>query len=176
LDESRKSRRGVFRILFVCAGNTCRSPMATGILRKLLPEELLSRVEIDSAGVGAVSGEPALGGAVEAAAARGVDISRHVSKKLTPELVRKADLILVMERSHMDKVREMCPAKTEHVMLLTELGERPARGDGDIADPIGGTEEVYRRCYSQIEISLARGAQFIADLITAREDPSELTG
>ena len=173
MPEFRKKQRRPYRILFVCTGNTCRSPMATGILRKLLPPELLSRVEIDSAGVGAVGGGPASDEALEAAAARGVDISGHVTKKLTRELVLKADLILVMQRSHMNRVQEMCPAKTEHVMLLTELGEPQGRGHGEIADPNGGTEEVYRRCFSEIEICLARGAQFLTDLITAREDPRE---
>ncbi|MBN1503534.1 MAG: low molecular weight protein arginine phosphatase [Candidatus Eisenbacteria bacterium] len=173
--ESRKAKRGAFKILFVCSGNTCRSPMAKGILKKQLPAGLLRRVEIDSAGVSACEGEPASAGAVEAAAARGVDISGHVTKRLTRELLRKADLILVMQKSHILRVRELCPSKLEHVLLITELGEPQGKDGDEVEDPAGGTAEGYGRCFSRIEISLARGAEFLADLITAREDRGERT-
>ena len=174
--EFQRKQRRTFRILFVCTGNTCRSPMAVGVLKKLLPPELLRRVDIDSAGVGARDGDRASEGALEAAGSRGVDISGHRAKKLTRALLNRADLILVMEKAHMDRVREMCPSRMEHVMLLTELGRPDVAGSREISDPIGGSTEVYRRCFSQIEISLARGEQFLTELITSREDPGEATG
>jgi protein-tyrosine-phosphatase len=139
--------------------------MAVGVLRRLLPPDLLPRVEIDSAGVNARDGDRASEGALEAAGSHGVDISRHRAKKLTRALLQRADLILVMERAHMDRLREMCPSRMEHVMLLTELGRPEGGGSREISDPIGGSTEVYRRCFSQIEISLARGEQFLTELI-----------
>jgi len=159
--------------LLVCTGNTCRSPMAVGILRKILRPELLRRVEIDSAGVDARAGGRASDGALNVTRTHGIDISGHLTKQLTRALVQRADLILVMERVHMERVREMCPSKIEHVMLLTELGEPEEHEDAEIADPMGGSAEVYRHCFAQIQDVLTRGSQFLADLMSARGGSGE---
>jgi protein-tyrosine-phosphatase len=141
--------------------------MAVGILEKILGQELLRSVELDSAGVDAQPGQGASSGALAATREHGIDISDHVSKRLTRALVQKADLILVMQRSHLDRVRELCPSRIEHVMLLAELGD-PGKVEGtEIPDPHGGSAEVYRRCFAQIEESLRNGAQFLAELISA---------
>ncbi len=88
------------RLLFVCSGNLCRSPMAEGIARHLAAEKDLA-VEVRSAGTIARSGDPASENAVVACSEIGVDISEHASQPLTSELVEWADQILCMEESHL---------------------------------------------------------------------------
>src|SRR5438093_12265401 len=100
------------RILFVCTGNTCRSPMAAAALELELGADA-SRVEISSAGTAAWEGQPATALSLEVAARDGVDLGRHRSRRVTPDLLRAADRILVMEPSH--------------VSLVQALGAHPAR-------------------------------------------------
>lgn len=134
-----------FRILFVCTGNTCRSPMAGALARVMLakkrgcPEsELPSRgIEVSSAGT-AGGGGGAADHAVAVMGRRKIDLSNHVSAGLTAEMIDRADEILVMTRSHRQSVLVMVPSAEDRVRLVL--------GDRDIDDPIGGSEEDYERC------------------------------
>jgi L-threonylcarbamoyladenylate synthase len=140
------------RIVFVCTGNTCRSPMAEGICRKLLAERLrCSRDElgehgfiVQSAGVAAGPGNPATAEAVDAIREIGADISAHRSQPLTIELMVQADRLFAMTAGHLRMlygVRGVTPA------LLSPFGD-------DVDDPIGGSAEQYRDCARQIKTYL----------------------
>jgi protein-tyrosine phosphatase len=141
--------------LFVCTGNTCRSPMAEGIFRKLLAErlncpedELVDRgFMVASAGVAAGPGSPSSPEAVEILAKRGVDLRGHESQPVTPQLLSQADQIFTMTRSHRELLVRDFPETAERVRLLAGDGE-------DVIDPIGAGVDEYRRCADQIEESL----------------------
>ncbi len=144
------------RFLFVCTGNTCRSPMAAGLVRKMLAERLGCKVsqlrsadvEVVSAGVFAAGGASATAESVAAVAERGADISHHRSRKLTERLIEASDIVFCMTKSHEAQVRRMAPSAAEKVRRLT--------ASGDIPDPIGGGLEVYRRTARKIEEALER--------------------
>ncbi len=132
------------KYLFVCTGNTCRSPMAEGIARKLIaeregcsvPELRDEGIEVVSAGVMAGQGQPATEEAVEAAGEIGVDISGHRSRQLTPELLHSADHVFCLAGSHIAQAHRLDPAHARKYSLLDD--------PRDIPDPIGGGIDVYR--------------------------------
>jgi protein-tyrosine phosphatase len=142
--------------LFVCTGNTCRSPIAAGLARKLLagrlgcPAGQLDRggFEILSAGVLAREDGPPSPEALAAAERLGVDISRHRSRKLTVELINQADVIFCMTDSHVAEVLGLVPDAVGKVSRLWD--------GGDISDPIGGGQEVYRGTADRIDQSLRK--------------------
>jgi protein-tyrosine phosphatase len=138
--------------LFVCTGNTCRSPMAEGIFRKLLAERLRCSEDdlvdrgymVDSAGVAASPGSPASPEAVEILRDRGVDLRGHESQAVTPQLLSQADQIFTMTRSHRELLIREFPETVPRVRLL-------ARDGTDVIDPIGAGMDEYRSCADQIE-------------------------
>ena len=155
----------VFRVLIVCTGNTCRSPMAAGALRRLLGADA-ERVTVESAGTAAWEGQPATEPSVEVAGRAGVDLGEHRSRRVTPMMVRAADLVLVMEKSHVGAVHSLgaAPERT-HV-----LSEWPEPGDPTlpISDPFGASMEAYEECWRRITHHLERVVPQIRDASRAR--------
>jgi protein-tyrosine phosphatase len=161
LDERTIRRLSHLYIVVVCSGNTCRSPMAAGMLRRMLAQRLgLGDKEleqhgyhIESAGVSGIGGSPPATAAVEVLRDRNIDITGHRSQPLTLEQAHRADYIFAMTRAHLDAVRSLAPAAAERVRLLAEQ---------DIEDPIGEGPAVYARCADQIERALRERLQEIA--------------
>lgn len=137
------------RILVVCTGNICRSPMAAGLLRKLLADKGVADVEIASAGTYALVGHPAEPLAQRVMEPLGVDISSHRASMLSPELIHWADCILVMTPEHRDVVEEIVPEAIEKVRLLGSYGPG-SEPDRPILDPYGGSTFHYRTSVVEI--------------------------
>jgi protein-tyrosine-phosphatase len=137
-----------YNLLFVCTGNTCRSPMAGAVARHALAERGWNHVAVASAGLGAVYGAPASENAVRVLAERGLDLSGHSSQPLTPELIEWADLILAMSPSHLYGIAELGGAAKS--AMLTDFLEGERLGE-PVVDPFGADEHVYRLTLRQIE-------------------------
>lgn len=149
--ESTLRRLASMLVLLVCTGNTCRSPMAELLMRAQLAELLecnlddLDRhgVVVMSAGVQAAPGCPPTPEAVQVMRERGLDLIRHEAQPLTEQLVRHADLILTMTRSHRQAIVDRWPEAAARTMLLMPE-------NADVADPIGQTIGAYRHCAEEI--------------------------
>jgi protein-tyrosine phosphatase len=153
-------------VLFVCTGNTCRSPMAEGLFRHLLaarlgckPSELEERGAIVmSAGIAAMLGGRAAAEAIKVLKPMGIDLTAHESQPLTDQLVRHADVILAMTRSHRQAILAEWPGAAERVKLLSHEGI-------DVPDPVGGPTELYERCLAQMNPDVQRWVAWTAEQV-----------
>lgn len=145
------------RLLFVCTGNICRSPMAEYLLR----EKLGGRRDwtVESAGVSAVAGIPASVEAVQALRACGIDLRRHRSQPLRRECIDAATLVVVMTRSHRDQLLALFPDALEKLYLLRAFD--PKAADPDLHDPIGMPLRVYRETCDAIRAALPGLVQYM---------------
>ncbi|WP_206830669.1 low molecular weight protein arginine phosphatase [Alicyclobacillus fructus] len=137
-------------ILFVCTGNTCRSPMAAAFLRRLVEDRALGW-KVDSAGLMAMEGVPMTEHAAQALARRQVPAEGHAAKRLTREMLREADLVLTMSRSHRQALVDVFPELAEKVHTIYAFAhEVPEEEAQDVADPFGGGEQEYEACAEQL--------------------------
>ena len=134
-------------IIVVCVGNICRSPMAEALLRNALRGQ--EEITVESAGLGALVGHPASEFAVELMEERGIDISSHKAQQLTPDLVSKADLILVMESGHRRVIDENDITARGKVHRLGEWQDK------DIDDPYRQEKTAFIEALADIESGIA---------------------
>ena len=138
----------IHRILLVCTGNICRSPLAEALLRRDLTARGFPEIEVGSAGTGAWDGAPASEGAYLVGLERGLDLSGHRARLLTRELVEGADLVLTMARHHRARVEEL--GGEGRVFVLGEYAGRDGE-DAEVSDPFGGDLDVYRDTCAELE-------------------------
>jgi len=136
----------VFRLIFVCSGNICRSPMAEGLAKKKLADAGLQAQTLSMGTLG-LFGRPASAHAIEVCGEIGVDLTGHVSQGLSYGLLSQADLVLVMERAHKEFILSRRP-ELRNLRLLSSYDRED--DTQDIADPIGGTREDYESTCKRI--------------------------
>lgn len=143
-----RPRTTVFRILFVCTGNTCRSPLAEGLARAEIERRGWKHVEVASAGLSAAQGERATRAGVVVAGRAGIDLKGHRSRPLTPEIAGSADLILAMGPGHVAELRRLGVGER-----ATTLGDFVAGAEGAgpaVPDPFGGNEAIYQETFEEL--------------------------
>jgi glycine hydroxymethyltransferase len=150
------------KVLFICTGNVCRSPMAEGLLRHLAGDE----VEVASAGLGAGRGQPPSAHAIDVLRGEGIDISDIRSQPVSADLLREADYIFTMTRDHLDMLLLLFPEMASKARLL-RFDDAAKGGRSDVTDPIGGTRGTYEACKEDIKRAMPR----VIKLITGQTSP-----
>jgi protein-tyrosine phosphatase len=140
-------------VLVVCVGNICRSPMAEALLQEALKDR--SDISVTSAGLGALAGYPAAEHSVALMEERGLDISAHAARQLTPEMITATDLILVMETGHKRAIDLQDPTARGKVHRLCEWQDR------EIPDPYRQPREAFEEALALIEMGVQDWAEKI---------------
>lgn len=140
------------KILFVCSGNTCRSPLAEAIARRMFAVASRADVDVSSAGTQARDGSSASDGAILVGIERGLDLSTYRSRMITPEIIAENDLILVMSLQHIERIKELNPNANVHLLAGYASGEQEGR---TIQDPFGGDLDSYRETADDLELELS---------------------
>lgn len=146
-----------FQILFVCSGNVCRSPMAEAFLRAYMPERLVDRVKIVSAGTLGLSGDLATVEAVQVMREKGIDMRGHISQGVSKELIRSSHIVFAMSRDHLEILQHNFPLISEKTFLLRRFAvPAPEKKQDSIQDPMGFGVEYYRKTRDIIENEIKR--------------------
>ncbi|QGU00720.1 hypothetical protein SYNTR_2126 [Candidatus Syntrophocurvum alkaliphilum] len=137
-------------VLFVCTGNTCRSPMSQALFLKYLRQSSLNSndFKVYSAGIYAMDGMPASEEAIKTLEKEGIDLSNHQSRVIDDKLIKKADLILTMTRNHKELLIDQYPYKADYIFTLSDYSQDI---EEDVVDPFGQDRQAYYECYLQLK-------------------------
>ncbi|HOB11529.1 MAG TPA: low molecular weight protein arginine phosphatase [Syntrophomonadaceae bacterium] len=143
------------KVLFVCTGNTCRSPMAEALFTRMLQLSgyPADEIRVESAGLYAWENDQATPEAIEVMSQLGIDLTGHRSRSIDDAMVQEADLILTMTRNHRDKLQELFPHLRSKIYTLAEYAGQP---DEEIPDPYGQNIETYQQALQQIKSLLEK--------------------
>ncbi len=151
-------------ILFVCTGNSCRSIMAEGLMKKYLKELGKDYIEVRSAGISALAGFPPTQETIDVMKQENVDVSSFYSKKATEDLIKNSDVILVMEKMHKDFIDKIAPEAASRTYLLREFQasrDKARLGNHNIPDPIGKPMDYYKLSFQLIKEQIERIAKLL---------------
>jgi protein-tyrosine-phosphatase len=150
-------------LLFVCTGNTCRSPMAEALARREFERRVLGW-QAESAGLMAAAGDPASRHAADEMARRGLSLGAHRAREVTAEAVARAGWILAMTDTHRDLLRAAYPDARDKILTLGECA-----GTGEpVPDPFGGGPATYRHCADRLETLVRAAVEALAEKKTAQ--------
>jgi protein-tyrosine-phosphatase len=146
------------KLLFVCTGNTCRSPLAEAIARRIASERGID-VEVGSAGTSAWDGSPASDGSLLVGIERGLDLNAHRSRQLTREMVEGSDLIIAMGPHHLERI-EALGGEGKAFLLSTYASH--GESSRPVSDPMGGDLSIYRTTADELEREIRKVLDRIA--------------
>ena len=141
------------KIMFVCTGNTCRSPMAEAIAKSILPSEY----EVISRGLSVFEPMPASENARKAAYINGLSLEEHISKQITEEDIIESDIIFTMTGAHKQMIASVCNRLNKPLFTLAEFTGHSE----DISDPYGGSLEVYEKCFDMLKEYISEAAEIL---------------
>lgn len=155
-----------YYVLFVCSGNTCRSPLAEALMKRDMRKRGMDGISVSSAGVSAAKGLPAAENSRVVARELGASLAGFKSSPLTPRRIAVADLILAMESKHRDRIRDRWPGAGDKVYTISEFS---GSGRVGIPDPVAGPLRAYRECGSALEDEINRIIPKIGKLAAGRK-------